>query len=86
LDPEPVCPDRGSSRQALIVYGLPEFTDQLRARLESGPVVLGTASAARTPSEETANMRTGPADADRVGSDEVSLSARAGSPMLREIA
>ena len=38
---EPACPDCGSSRQALIFYGMPEFTDDLRARLEAGSVVLG---------------------------------------------
>jgi hypothetical protein len=41
LDQQPTCPDCGSSRQALIVYGLPEFTSQLLARLEAGSVVLG---------------------------------------------
>jgi hypothetical protein len=41
LDPERTCSGCGSSRQALIVYGLPEFTDELRARLDAGSVVLG---------------------------------------------
>lgn len=41
VNPERVCPDCGSNRQALIFYGLPEFTDDLRARLEAGSIVLG---------------------------------------------
>jgi hypothetical protein len=36
-----MCPDCGSTRQALIFYGMPEFTDGLRARLEAGSIVLG---------------------------------------------
>lgn len=35
------CPDCGSTRQALIVYGLVESTPELRARLAEGSIVLG---------------------------------------------
>jgi hypothetical protein len=40
-DPERTCPACGSSRQALLLYGMLELTDELRARLEAGKVALG---------------------------------------------
>ncbi len=41
VDPERMCPGCGSTRQSLIFYGMPEFTNELLSRLEAGSVVLG---------------------------------------------
>ena len=41
LDPLPTCPDCGSTRQARIVYGMVEFTDEVREQLENGSLFLG---------------------------------------------
>ncbi len=40
-DPERRCPVCGSPRQASIFYGMPEFTEDLRARLDAGQIALG---------------------------------------------
>lgn len=35
------CPDCGSGKVARILYGLPEFDDELERKIEAGEVVLG---------------------------------------------
>jgi hypothetical protein len=46
--PKAKCPRCDSSRQSLIVYGLVEMTDDLRAQLNAGAVALGGSTIRRS--------------------------------------